>query len=465
MAERRVSEAKACANTLLRSLTRSSFTEGLPERVALLVRAKDRESEQLLCVVQLALAATLAGLYAVAPRPSDAGMGLVEPVPLALAAYFALTLLRMWYVRRAPLSGWAVSLSILADMALLFGLIWSFHWDYRQPAAFSLKAPTFLYAFVFVAIRSLRFDFRAVLTAGLVAAAGWLLMTLAALNASPAGTVTRSFSEYLLSNRILIGAEFDKIFALVSVAVVLSIAAYRAERTLVAAVRVETANREIGKFLSRGVAVSIANADEEVRPGTVSSREAAIIFLDIRGFTRFSMSVPPEAVVMALTSFHARIVPIVRAHNGVIDKFLGDGVMITFGAVEPSDRAVADALRALEALIEASRSWERALTGTGISAPLVANAALASGRIVFAALGDSNRLEYTVIGEAVNLAAKLEKHNKAEGSRAVASYVALERAREQGYAPHPLPEIRTGRAVAGVSGTIDLAVWTDAGVP
>lgn len=465
MADRGARAAETRAHLLLRSLMRKSFTDGLPERVAILVRSKDRESELLLCVVQLVLAATLGALYVIAPRPSDAGMGVAEPVPLALVAYIALTLLRMWYVRRASLPGWAISLSILADMTLLFGLIWSFHWDYRQPAAFSLKAPTFLYAFVFVAIRSLRFDFRAVLTAGLVAAAGWLLVILAALYASPSGTVTRSFSDYLLSNRILIGAEFDKIFALVSMAVVLSIAAFRAERTLVAAVRVETANREIGKFLSRGVADRIANADEEVRPGTVAGREAAIIFLDIRGFTRFSMSVPPEEVVRALTSFHAVVVPIARAHGGVIDKFLGDGVMITFGAVEPSDRAVADALRAFEALIDASRRWERALTGTGISAPLVVNAALASGRIVFAALGDSNRLEYTVIGEAVNLAAKLEKHNKAEGSRAVASCVALERAREQGYAPHPMPEIRTGRAVAGVSGTIDVAVWTGAGVP
>ncbi len=430
--------AKARGTVLLRSLIRRSVTEGLPERVARLVRDKDRESERLLCIVQLVLAATLAGLYSLAPRPSDAGMGLAEPVPVALAAYFALTLFRMWYVRRAPLPLWAVSLSIFADMGLLFGLIWSFQYDYHQPAAFSLKAPTFVYAFVFVAIRSLRFDYRAVLTAGLVAATGWLFVILAAFNVSPAGTVTRSFSDYLLSNRILIGAEFDKIFALVVVAVVLSIAAFRAERTLVAAVRVETANREIGRFLSRGVADSIANANEEVRAGTVAGREAAIIFLDIRGFTRFSMSVPPEDVVRALTSFHALIVPILRAHNGVVDKFLGDGVMITFGAVEPSDRAVADALRALEALIDVSRSWERGLSGTGISAPLVVNAALASGRIVFAALGDNNRLEYTVIGEAVNLAAKLEKHNKAEGSRAVASLAVLERAREQGYAPRPV---------------------------
>ncbi len=56
------------------------------------------------------------------------------------------------------------------------------------------------------------------------------------------------------------------------------------------------------------------------------------MMIDIRGFTPFAATVPPKAVVDMLTSFHARIIPIVRANGGVIDKFLGDGVMATFGA-------------------------------------------------------------------------------------------------------------------------------------
>lgn len=460
----RQSRGSALGAGFFHALTRSSVTESLPERVAALVRAKDRESEQMLCYVQLVLACTLAALYAVAPRPTDAGSMLAQPVPLALAGYIALTLLRLRYVRRAPLPGRAVTLSIVADMSLLLGLIWSFHWVYGQPPAFSLKAPTFVYVFVFVAIRALRFDFRAVLSAGIAAAAGWLLLTLAALATSESGVVTRSFSQYLLTNRILIGAEFDKIFALLSVAVVLGVAAWRAERTLVAAVRGEAANREIGRFLSRGVAQSIANAAQEIRAGQAAERNAAVIFLDIRGFTRFSMSVPPTEVVRVLTSFHARIVPAVIANNGVVDKFLGDGVMITFGAVEPSGTAAADAMRALETLLEEADHWQRDLQRAGHRMPLHVNAALAVGPIVFAAIGDDNRLEYTVIGEAVNLAAKLEKHNKVEASRAVASLEALRSAKAQGWIGGSTPLIRRDRQVAGVDGTIDLAVWSDARV-
>lgn len=440
-------------------LTRSSATHGLPDRVAQLVRMKDRESEKLLCLVQLILAATLALLYAIAPRPADAGMSLAAPVPIALAVYVALTLARISYVRRASLPAWAVAASIVADISLLLSLIWAFHWAYAQPPAFSLKAPTFVYLFVFIAIRALRFDFRAVLTAGLAAAAGWLILTVGAISASGANTITRNFTDYILSNHILIGAEFDKIFAILVVTLVLAIASWRAERTLVEAVRVQAANREIGRFLSRGVADHIANAEQEVTAGMAVERDAAIMFLDIRGFTRFSMTVPPAKVVDRLTSFHARIVPAVRANNGVIDKFLGDGVMITFGAVVPSDHAVADALRALEVLLMETQRWQDDLRAAGTAVPLTVNAALASGRIVFAALGDVNRLEYTVIGEAANLAAKLEKHNKVEQSLALTPLETYRLGISQGFKPASEPQIRLARSVSGVNGMIDLAAW------
>ena len=438
----------------------SKQPEALPLRVMDLVRRRDRQSEHLLCLVQFMLASTLGILYALAPRPPDASAARIAAVPIALAVYMSFIAVRTLFVMRRPLPRWAVAASIAADIALLLGLIWSFHWTYGQPPAFSLKAPTFVYIFVFIALRALRFDYRYVLIAGATSAAGWLALTLAALRTSPAGTITHNFTSYLLSNHILIGAEFDKIFAITCVTGILGLATWRAEKTLIEALRVQVANREIGRFLSHGVADQIAQSEIEVRAGDATERDAAIMFLDIRGFTRLAMTMPPERLVALLTSFHRLVVPIVRARHGVIDKFLGDGVMITFGASRPSSRPAADALFALEEILASMGAWQEEATRNGFAnVKLSVNGSVASGRVVFAALGDVNRLEFTVIGDAVNLAAKLEKHNKAEGTVALTPATTLALAREQGFEPARAPQLRERIAVGGVEGELDLVCW------
>lgn len=175
--------------TLRNVLPRSLFTHlgeppraiEVPHRVAELIRAREEESERLIGWVQLVMTATFAALYVIAPRPLDAGMSMLAPVPLALTGYAAFTAARLWFAHRGFLPGWLLVLSMLVDTALLLGLIWAFHFQYEQPAAFSLKVPTFVYIFAFIALRALRFDHRYVLSAGLFAAAGWALLVILAI--------------------------------------------------------------------------------------------------------------------------------------------------------------------------------------------------------------------------------------------------------------------------------------------
>ena len=212
------------------------------------------------------------------------------------------------------------------------------------------------------------------------------------------------------------------------------------------------------RFLSEGVAEAITSSEAMLEAGEAAERNAAIVMLDIRGFTRFSTTVPPGQVVAMLTSFHARIVPIVESHGGVVDKFLGDGVMATFGAVVPSTRAAADALRALEAIMDAAAEWSASQTSGDDGAALEVNGAAVAGPVVFATLGSADRLEYTVIGEAVNLAAKLEKHNKVEGTRALVPAATFEMAQAQGYRPSGTVERRPARRIVGAPEPVDLVV-------
>jgi adenylate cyclase len=428
----------------------------LPERVLKIIRQREEESERLIGWVQLTLAVALATLFFSAPRPNDAGMPILDPVPIALGVYATFTILRLLLAYRGLVAGWLVVVSILADAALLMTLIWSFHGQYGQPAGFSLKVPTFIYAFVFIALRALRFDYRYVLLTGGACALGWVLMVFAAIKVDGVGAITRNFSAYIQGNSILVGAEIEKVFAIGLVAGLLALAVRRAQAVLVLATREEAAGREIRRFLSRGVAAAIANSDQLVEAGVAVERDAAIMMIDIRGFTRLAATMPPQNMVEILTSFHARVVPVIQQHKGVIDKFMGDGVMATFGAVKPSTKAAANAMRALDEVMAEAARWSADLKAADGHYVLSVNGAVAAGPVVFATLGSSERLEFTVIGDAVNFAAKLEKHNKMTGTRALTSAATLAKALEQGYVPAGAVTDIKRSAVAGVDQPVDL---------
>ncbi|MBT5665962.1 MAG: adenylate/guanylate cyclase domain-containing protein, partial [Rhodospirillaceae bacterium] len=148
--------------------------------------------------------------------------------------------------------------------------------------------------------------------------------------------------------------------------------------------------------------------------------------------------------------------PVIQKHGGNIDKFLGDGILATFGAVLPSDRYAVDALNAVDELVAVADAWNEERRAAGLD-PIQIGMAVASGRVVFGAVGDETRLEYTVIGEPVNLSAKLEKHNRSAGTRALVTAVVYEHGKAQGYAL-AAPRDRSLMTIEGVASPVDVIV-------
>ena len=426
----------------------------LPARVRRQVTRQQDATERLIGWVQLAVVLVFGVLYWLSPKTFEAH-DTFQPVPYALAAYLGFTLIRLSASYRTHLPDWFLYLSIVIDMALLFVLIWSFHLQYEQPASFYLKAPTLLYVFIFIALRALRFEARFVLLAGLTAAAGWGLLVTYVVTVNPEDPmITRNYVTYMTSNAVLLGAEFDKIISILTVTGILALAIRRARTLLVSSVAESTAASDLSRFFSPEVADKIVRS-EEIGVGAGESRDAAIVNLDLRGFTPLAESQSPDAVMRLLAEYQAEMVPIVRKHGGSIDKFLGDGIMATFGASQGTDSYAADALRAVEEIMAAAAAWQARVEAEGRPCVPV-NAAVAAGRVVFGAVGEQDRLEYTVIGEAVNLSAKLEKHNAALGSRALATRHAYDTARQQGYRPaEPIQDFPAAR-IEGVRQPVDL---------
>ena len=429
----------------------------VPQRVQDDIWRQQDRSEQIISFVQLAIVLIFGALFFIAPRPFEGEIGF-ELAPWALGLYLIFTVVRLIASYRVRLPGWFLTISVIADMALLMVLIWSFHRTYQQPPSFYLKAPTLLYVFIFIALRALRFDARYVLLAGGTAIIGWaILMTYAAVLDTDGMSVTRDYIRYMTGNAILLGAEFDKIITIAVVTLVLAAAVVRARQSLFAAASEGTAKRDLSRFFDANVARQITSGDSQIVAGEGEYRNAAVLMLDIRGFTAMSNSQSAASLIRLLSDYQAHVVPVIQGHGGNIDKFLGDGVMATFGAAVPNDTYSADALRAVDEVLETMTAWNEERVAAGLT-PVPVNAAVATGELIFGAVGDDRRLEYTVIGEPVNLAAKLEKHAKAERVRALVTDAAYQTALRQGYEPKSSHELRRDRDVAGVDNPVDLVV-------
>jgi adenylate cyclase len=244
-----------------------------------IARSQDR-SEQIISSVQIAIVLVFGSLFLISPRP-DTGDIAFALTPWALGAYLVFSVIRFLASYRMRLPGWFLPLSVIADMALLMVLIWSFHRTYQQPPSFYLKVPTLLYVFIFIALRALRFDARYVILAGVSAIVGWSTLVLYAAAFESGGMmITRDYVVYMTGNAILLGAEFDKLItiALVTTILAVAVAVVRARGALLMAASEGTAKRDLSRFFDSYVAQAITGSEHELNPGEGQARDAAVVF-------------------------------------------------------------------------------------------------------------------------------------------------------------------------------------------
>lgn len=193
-----------------------------------------------------------------------------------------------------------------------------------------------------------------------------------------------------------------------------------------------------GRYVPRDVFHQLMTNPALARLGG-SRREMTVLFADIRGFTTASEQGEPEDIVAQLNEYFSRMVEVIFASGGTIDKFVGDMVMALFGAPlddeRHADHAVSAALAMAGALGELNRTWaaegRRTLDiGVGIN----------SGEMIAGNIGSETIMSYTVIGDAVNLGARLESLNKEYGTRIIISDATRSRLRGE-YALRPLGEV------------------------
>jgi adenylate cyclase len=411
------------------------------------IRDAEDRSEVVISLVQLGLVLFLATVYFISPK--GISNAVFEPIPWFLGAYLPLVVGRLFLAMGRRLNPFLLNLSIIIDMVMALGLIWSFHIQYMQPSGFYLKAPTFVLLFVFIALRALRYDPKFVLFSGIFAALGWAGLTLYAL--IDYGERAVDFTDYIMSTRILVGAQVEKIISLLAVTFILYFGTRKSQQILSSSAEHRYAANQLGRFFSKEVTQTILENGEGLVAGTGQLRDAVILTVDLRGFTRYAMDRDPQTVMAELAEYQSLMVPHILNNGGVVDKFLGDGILATFGAANDSETCAADALRSIEGMIRDFQRWNAERIAKGLQ-ELGLGAAAAGGEVIFGAVGDTERLELTVIGHAVNLASKLEKANKTLESTFLCSADVYEEAESQGYKPRAA---YFSSVIKGLSGTTE----------
>src|SRR6266571_3705778 len=167
----------------------------------------------------------------------------------------------------------------------------------------------------------------------------------------------------------------------------------------------ERARTNLSRYFSPNLVALLADRDEPL--GAVRRQTVAVLFVDIVGFTRMAEHLAPEAVVTMLRQFHERMTAQIFACGGTVEKYVGDEIFAVFGVPTAGDSDAASALDCAERMLEALVCWNAERTRNG-EAPLSIGIGLNYGPAVLGDVGSEHSMSFTVIGDTVNTASRLQ---------------------------------------------------------
>jgi len=355
----------------------------------------------------------------------------------------ALGAVQLWVSRRQGLRARLLWLGLIfLDMALLTVafVVPAPTADGAWPLAMQLRLGSFDYFFVFIAFAVLSYSPGLALWTGVASAAAWSLgvgwvisrpepFTITNWREVQAQPVDQIVALLLDPNYVSFDIWIQQTLLCVLVAGILSVAVWRGRRLVLrqAAVAAERAN--LARYFSPNIVDKLANTRHALGQGR--SQNGGVLFVDIVGFTAYSESRPPEAVIAFLQSFHSRIATAVFEHGGTVNKYMGDAVMATFGTPDSADDDATRTLECVRSILETMQAWndkraadDRSLVRFGLGAHY--------GPVVVGDIGEERCLEFAVVGDTVNTASRLEDLTRAQGVRALISDALVDVARAEG---------------------------------
>ncbi len=350
------------------------------------------KSERVINRYRVAIWLTMSGIVAMSSLAEGAPLRLSTILGFAYAV--GLIVLSLTWLRRGfhPLIAFALS---GLDVAVLVAAMDTSHAHLlmHQPA----EAPHQLFStavalMLIISANALRFDWRVTVWTTLCAVVGYT---------------------WLLVRHASVGAGVSLALDLAQLISMAAILVYAAKKLRTIAQRVKERDA-LARYLPGPVVDRLAADPDAIALGGQEQR-ATVLFSDIRGFTSLTEGMTPSATVELLNEYFREMVDEVFAHDGILDKFIGDGICAVFGPpVRERDHA-ARALRCALGMTERLAALNRRRSARG-EAPLAIGIGVHTGRLVAGNVGTPQRMEYTHIGDTVNTASRVEGLNKQLGT-------------------------------------------------
>lgn len=297
------------------------------------------------------------------------------------------------------------------------------------PTALVFRFDNFIYFFVFLAVGTLAYSWRTVFAIGTWTAGLWLLGVLSVYwfghtvpeltaNAEQAFAGFAIVLSQLDPNGIQPSVRIQEIVVFVIVAAILALKGWRSNQLLIRQADMSAQRANLSRYFPPNMVDILASTNRDA--GAVRNQDVAVLFADIVGFTKIAEQNPPAQVMTLLRGFHAIIERAIFENGGTLDKYLGDGVMATFGTPEAGPD---DAVNALKAAKQILRDTGNLADGdAALSLPgYTVSVGVHFGPVIIGDIGPSRRLEFAVVGDTVNVAARLESATRQLGCRCTVS--------------------------------------------
>ena len=377
-----------------------------------------------------------------------------------------------WLIRRAGRVGQSRTelLLIFVDLLIMtLGMIVPnpFSDDVR-PLAMQYRFDNFQYFFIILAAGTLAYSWRTVIAIGTWTAGMWTVgWIIAAWVATPIPGISQGVAEVLQGypdvaelldpNSFMVAQRIQQVIVFIMVAVTLGVSMRRLNRLLMSNAGLERERANLSRYFSPNVVEELSQNDEPLKQ--IRKEDIAVLFIDIVGFTKYSAGRDPYEVIEVLRGFHARMESEVFRHHGTLDKYLGDGLMATFGTPLAGELDASNALACAREMVEVMDRWNLDRRRAG-EAEINVGIGVHYGSVVLGDIG-ANRLEFAVIGDAVNVAAKLEALTRDFQARIIVSDELRIQALSETLNAQDLIsgfEERSGQSVRGVSAPMDIWV-------